>query len=217
MNLSKLLQHPSSRPAGNGITLGTPRFYDMSAPLIFGGTRRRSYRQLLVASGAKSGDRVLDVGCGPGYFARMLAQTVAPKGSVVGIDAAPEMVEYASRKAHSITNCRFESGAAESLSFPDATFDVVVSSLMMHHLPDDLRLQAVREMRRVLRPAGTLLLADFSIPERGAWRLIASITGHFAMQRQVSPPEPFVAAADFTDQRSGDAPPWLHYVRATKR
>jgi ubiquinone/menaquinone biosynthesis C-methylase UbiE len=216
MNLSKLLQHPSSRPAGHGITLGTPRFYDISASLIFGGTRRRSYRQLLVASGAQSGDRVLDVGCGPGFFARMLAQTVGPKGYVVGIDAAPEMVEYATRQARSLPNCRFQSGAAELLSFPDATFDVVVSSLMMHHLPEDLRLKAVREMRRVLQPGGTLLLADFSIPERGAWRVIASITGHFAMQRQVSPPEPLVAEADFDDLRSGDAPPWLHYVRATK-
>ncbi len=216
MNLPKLLQHPSSRPSGHGITLGTPRFYELSAPLLFGGTRRRSYRQLLMASGARSGDRVLDIGCGPGYFARMLAQAVGSKGSVVGADAAPEMIEYASRKARSLPNCRFQSGAAESLAFLDATFDVVVSSLMMHHIPDELRLQAVREMRRVLRPGGTLLLADFTIPRRGAWRLIASITGHDAMQRRVLPLEPQVAEADFTDLRSGDAPPWLHYVRATK-
>jgi SAM-dependent methyltransferase len=87
---------------------------------------------------------------------------------------------------------------------------------MMHHIPDELRLQAVREMRRVLRPGGTLVLADFTIPERGGWRLIASITGHDAMQRRVSPPEPLVTEAGFADLRSGDAKPWLHYVRATK-
>jgi ubiquinone/menaquinone biosynthesis C-methylase UbiE len=216
MNLWKLLQHPSSRPSGHGITLGTPRFYDLSAPLLFAGTRRRSYRQLLLASGVQSGDRVLDVGCGPGYFARMLAQTVGSHGSVVGIDAAPEMIEYANRKARSLPNCRFQSGAAESLAFPDASYDVVVSSLMMHHIPDELRLQAVREMRRVLRPGGRLLLADFTIPQQGGWRLIASITGHDAMERRVSPMEPLLAEAGFTDLRSGDAPPWLHYVQATK-
>lgn len=216
MNLSRLLQHPSSRPSGHGITLGMPRLYDWSAPLLFVGTRQRSYRQLLMASGAQFGDRVLDVGCGPGYFARMLAQAVGPNGSVVGIDAAPEMIEYASRKAHSLPNCRFQSGAAESLAFADACYDVVVSSLMLHHLPDELRLQAVREMWRVLNPGGTLLLADFSIPQQGAWRLIASVTGHNAMRRRVSPLEPLVAQADFTGLRSGDAPPWLHYVRATK-
>jgi ubiquinone/menaquinone biosynthesis C-methylase UbiE len=216
MNLWKLLQHPSSRPSGHGITLGTPRFYDLSAPVLFVGTRRRSYRQLLLASGVQSGDRVLDVGCGPGYFARMLAQTVGSHGSVVGIDAAPEMIEYANRKARSLPNCRFQSGAAESLAFPDASYDVVVSSLMMHHIPDELRLQAVREMRRVLRPGGRLLLADFTIPQQGGWRLIASITGHDAMERRVSPMEPLLAEAGFTDLRSGDAPPWLHYVQATK-
>jgi ubiquinone/menaquinone biosynthesis C-methylase UbiE len=216
MNLWKLLQHPSSRPSGHGITLGTPRFYDLSAPLLFAGTRRRSYRQLLLASGVQSGDRVLDVGCGPGYFARMLAQTVGSHGSVVGIDAAPEMIEYANRKARSLPNCRFQSGAAESLAFPDASYDVVVSSLMMHHIPDELRLQAVREMRRVLSPGGRLLLADFTIPQQGGWRLIASITGHDAMERRVSPMEPLLAEAGFTDLRSGDAPPWLHYVQATK-
>ena len=104
---------------------------------------------------------------------------------------------------------------AQSLAFPNAALDVVVSSLMMHLLPED-RLQAVREMRCVLRPGGTLLLADFTIPERGVWRLVASHTGHTAMQRRVSPLEPLVAEGGFTDLRSGDAPPWLHYVRATK-
>lgn len=207
------LFHPSSRPAGHGITIGTPRFYDLSAALFFGG-RRRAYLTLVAAGGVQRGDRVLDVGCGPGYFARMLAEAVGPEGSVVGTDAAPEMIDYASRKARRLSNCRFQIGTAQSLAFPDAALDVVVSSLMMHHLPKEGRLPAVREMRRVLRPGGTLLLADFTIPERGAWRLVASLTGHSAMQRRVSPLEPLVAEAGFTELRSGDAPPWLHYVRA---
>jgi hypothetical protein len=59
-------------------------------------------------------------------------------------------------------------------------------------------------------------LADFTIPQQGGWRLIASITGHDAMERRVSPMEPLLAEAGFTDLRSGDAPPWLHYVQATK-
>jgi ubiquinone/menaquinone biosynthesis C-methylase UbiE len=157
---------------------------------------------------------VLDVRCGPGYFARILAARVGPEGSVVGIDAAPEMTQYASRKALRLSNCRFQPGTAESLDFPDAAFDVVVSSLVLHHLPEDGRLRAVREMRRVLRPGGTLLVADFRIPERGAWRLIASLTGHAAMQQRVPPLEPLIAEGGFNELHSGDAPPWLHYVRA---
>ena len=214
---SKLF-HPSSRPAGHGITIGTPLIYDLSTPLFFFGTRRRSYRSLMAAAGVKAGHRVLDVGCGPGYFVRMLAEAVGPTGSAAGIDAAPEMIDYARRKARRLPNCRFESGSAEALPFPDASFDVVASSLMLHHIPDELRLQAATEMRRVLRPGGTVLLADFTIPERGAWHLLAAITGHAGGQmiRRVSPLEPLVAEAGFTGPVSGEAPPWLHYVRATK-
>lgn len=219
MNESKLF-HPSARPAGHGITIGTPGLYDLSAGLFFFGARRRSYGKLMEAAGVKGGDRTLDIGCGPGYFARMLAEAVGPAGSAVGIDAAPEMVEYASRKARRLSNCRFEVGTAESLAFPDTSFDVVVSSLMMHHLPDEVRLQAVGEMKRVLRPGGTLLLADFMIPTRGGWRIVAALTGHTAarsMVRRVSPLEPLVKDAGFNQVRSDDAPPWLHYVRATKQ
>lgn len=205
----------SSRPAGHGITIGTPRRYDLFAAAHFWG-RRRAYRTLLAASGVRSGDRVLDVGCGPGYLARMMARAVGSEGSVVGIDAAPEMTEYAGRRARHLPSCRFEPGDAQSLAFPDATFDVVVSSLLIHHLPEDGRPRAVREMLRVLRPGGTLLLADFRIGGGAIPRLVASLTGTAAMERRVPPLEPLVAEAGFAQLRSGDAPPWLHYVGAVK-
>jgi ubiquinone/menaquinone biosynthesis C-methylase UbiE len=224
MSDSQLLS-PSARPAGHGITLGTPRIYDLTAGLLFFGTRRRSYRELLLAAAVGLGDRVLDIGCGPGYFARMLAETVGPHGSVVGIDAAPEMVDYARRKARRLPNCRFQTGAAQTLPFPDGAFDVVTSSLMLHHVPEEDRLTSVGEMKRVLRPGGRLLLAEFSLPQDGVWRIVAAITGHAGkgalfnqrkMVERVSPVEPIVAEAGFSALRSGDAPPWLHYVMATR-
>jgi ubiquinone/menaquinone biosynthesis C-methylase UbiE len=215
-NLEGKLFRPSSRPAGHGVTIGTPRFYALSGAVFFGAGRRRMYRRLLTAAGVRPGHHVLDVGCGPGYLARMLADAVGPEGSVVGIDAAPEMTEYASRKARRLSNCRFQPGTAEALAFPDAAFDVVVSSLVMHHIPEEARLRAVGEMSRVLRPGGTLLIADFAIPKQGPGRLVASLTGHAAMEHRVPPLEPLVAAAGFSEPQSGASPPWLHYVRATK-
>src|SRR6266511_3048766 len=86
-----------------------------------------------------------------------------------------------------LPNCRFQPGAAESLAFPDSAFDVVASSLIVHHLPEEGRLEAVCEMPRVLCPGGTLLLADFRMPERDAWRLLGSLHGAAAMQRRVPP------------------------------
>ena len=214
MRLNSLF-HPSSGPVGHGITIGTPRLYELFAATHFLG-RRRSYRTLLAASGVREGDRVLDVGCGPGYFARIIAQGVGPGGSVVGVDAAPEMTEYASRKARHLSNCRFEPGTAEALAFPDASFDVVVSSLVVHHLPEDQRQRAVREMLRVLRPGGALLLADFRVGDGALARLVASLTGSAAMAERVPPLEPLVAGAGFAELRSGEAPPWLQYVRAVR-
>jgi len=148
----------------------------------------------------------------------MIAKAVGPQGSVVGIDAAPEMIEYASRRARRLENCSFQAGSAEALPFPDASFDLVVSSLMVHHLPAGARVEAAREMHRVLRTRGTVLIADFSIPDRGVWNVIASITGHSSKkwQHRTTPLEPLVTEADFSDVRSGDVPPLLHYVRATK-
>lgn len=219
------LFHASARPAGHGITIGAPRIYDLSADLAFFGTRRRSYRTLVEAAGVRAGDRVLDVGCGPGYFARLLGEAVGSDGSVVGVDAAPEMVDYARRKGRRLPNCSFQTGAAQALAFPNAAFDVVVSSLVLHHLPEEDRLRSVKEMQRVLRPGGRLLLADFSIPQKGVWRLVASITGHTGkgglfnqrkMLERLSPLEPILAGAGFSDLRPGDAPPWLDYVTATR-
>src|SRR6476660_521715 len=123
MNLGSLL-HGSSRPASaTGRTIGTPRRYDFITATLFAGRRRSSFRKLAAAAGIQPGDRVLDVGCGTGYFVRMLAEVVGPKGSVVGVDAAPEMVSYAVSRSRSATNVTYELGSAGALSFPDATFD----------------------------------------------------------------------------------------------
>lgn len=208
--------HGSSRPASpTGRTIGTPRRYDLVTSVLFAGRRRDSFRALAAASGVTSGDRVLDVGCGTGYFARMLAETVGPRGSVVGVDAAPEMVTHAASRSRSAVNVTFEVGSAGALSFPDSSFDVVVSSLTLHHLDHADQLPAVREMHRVLRPGGAILIAEFQAPTGSAWRLLLGPTGLASMAHAVPHVEALVAQAGFAEIELGEVRPVLKYVRAT--
>jgi ubiquinone/menaquinone biosynthesis C-methylase UbiE len=207
----------SARPATvTGHTLAAPRAYDAFANLFFFGRRRATYRALANAARVRPGQRVLDVGCGTGYFVRLLAQTVGPDGVVVGIDASPEMIDYARRTSRALNNCEFSVEAAEALSLPDQRFDVVVSSLFLHHLPPEIQSRAVGEMQRVLRPGGALLIAEAQTPRGGIWRLIGNLHGYDRMARAVPDIEAVVARAGFDQIRGGEAPPWLRYVYAIK-
>jgi ubiquinone/menaquinone biosynthesis C-methylase UbiE len=209
----------SAHPAHTrGHTLGAPRFYELTANFLFLGRRRASFQALIATAGVAPGQRVLDVGCGTGYFARLLGQAVGPRGLVVGVDASPEMVGYARRRAGRDDRLRFEVGTAEALAFPAEHFDVVATSLMLHHLPADLQPLAVGELARVLRPAGTLLIADAMTPPPDlGWRLFATLTGHLHMAGMVPDLAALTAQAGLVDVRSGEIPPWLRYVRAVKR
>ncbi len=214
--LSRIRGSPH-RAATRGHTLGAPRLYDLFANIFFLGHRRATFQALIAAAGVQPCQRVLDVGCGTGYFARLLAQAIGPQGRVVGIDPSPAMISYASRQTSRAENCQFQVGTAEALEFPAENFDVVVSSLVMHHLPEDLRVDALREMRRVLRPGGTLLVAEAQTPRHGlGCRLLARVHGYDRMARLVPHLEPLAAQAGFGAVRTGEAPPWLRYVRAVK-
>jgi SAM-dependent methyltransferase len=100
------------------------------------------------------GDRVLDVACGTGALALAVADRVGSHGSVVGLDANPQMLAVARRKP---TAVEWIEGRAEALPLPDASFDAVVSQFGLMFFDD--RAGALREMMRVLRPRGRLAVA----------------------------------------------------------
>ena len=207
---------PHAAPAHSHV-LGAPRLYDIVVDVFFFGRRRATFQALIGAAGVQPGQRVLDVGCGTGYFARLLARAVGPDGLVVGIDPSTEMIAHARRKAGRAGNCQFRVGTAESLDFPDDHFEVVVSSLVLHHLPEDLRVPALREMRRVLRPGGTLLVAEAQVPRHGlGWRLLARLHGYDKRARMVPALGRMAADVGFGEIRTGEAPPWLRYACAVK-
>jgi ubiquinone/menaquinone biosynthesis C-methylase UbiE len=213
--LAHLVPRASRSASTRGHTLGAPRVYDTLVELWFVGRRRALCTSLVSAAGVAPGQRVLDVGCGTGYLASLLAEKVGPAGFVVGLDASGEMIAYAARR-HGRANCQFRLGTAESLDLPDEHFDVVVSSLFMHHLPDDLHATALAEMHRVLRPGGTLLIAEAQLPRARGWRLLARLHGLDRMASAVAGLETRLTQANFEQLRGGEAPPWLRYVRATR-
>jgi ubiquinone/menaquinone biosynthesis C-methylase UbiE len=114
---------------------------------------------LIEAGGATDGDDVLDVGCGPGYLTKRLVRAVGAEGRLAGIDPSPEAIAYAKRGVPGKVDLRV--AVAERLPYPDRSFDVVYCVLALHHIEPSQRLSALREMGRVLRADGTLLVAEF--------------------------------------------------------
>jgi ubiquinone/menaquinone biosynthesis C-methylase UbiE len=106
------------------------------------------------AAGVKAGDHVLDVACGTGALTLAVAERVKPGGSVVGLDANPQMLAVARRNPMPI---EWIEAPAEALPLPDESFDAVVSQFGLMFFQD--RAAALREMKRVLRPGGRLAVA----------------------------------------------------------
>lgn len=119
----------------------------------------------------KSGDRVVDLGSGFGPATRLLADQVGPSGSVVAIDPTRSLrlVLRARTSVIRQTDVTVSDGTAESMPLPDQSVDAVMSLNAMHHM-DDLE-QAARELFRVLKPGGKVLLIDeqFGEPEHSMY------------------------------------------------
>lgn len=188
-----------TQPTTTGHTIGWAEHYDLFVQLLALG-RAKALRQLTIDQAQiQSGEAVLDVGCGTGDLTLLAKQRVGAAGRVCGIDAGPEMIEVARRKAakrHTEIDFRVE--PIEALTFPDQSFDVVLSSLMMHHLPDDLKPRALAEIRRVLKPGGRVLIADFKRPTDRLGRGLLGLTMHGHMRQGTQDLPALLEEAGFT-------------------
>lgn len=164
-----LLEAPA-RPT-SGIVMDMGWRYDLMVrvadTLLFRGGLRRLEGRTLELAALERGEHVLDVGCGTGELALRASRLVGEEGEVVAIDPGPRQIARARAKAAARgVAVDFGTGVIERLDFPPARFDVVLSTLMMHHLPDDVKRHGIAEVGRVLRPGGRVVIADFNRPER---------------------------------------------------
>ena len=133
--------------------------YDFFVVLLgYGKTHKITVINLL---NLKSEDNLLDVGCGTGTLLT-LAKEKYPNTDMIGVDIDSEVLSIARRKSQK-ANLKIEYVEASSakLPFADESFNVVVSSLVFHHLPTDIKIQTIKEIYRVLKRNGRFLLADF--------------------------------------------------------
>jgi SAM-dependent methyltransferase len=143
-----------------------------------GASKSRHYAAALVDLVAPAvGSHVLDIATGTGVVAVAAAQRVGPTGQVVATDFVAEWAPYVAESAAEagVANVTFEVMSAEALALPDAAFDAVLCQFGLMFVPD--KLLALREMRRVLKPGGTLGLAVWSVAERVGLFTVAGIIG----------------------------------------
>jgi len=188
-------------PQTSGIVLHWGPLYDLLSDRFL----RPSEASIRALSLVKAGDKVLDVGCGPGRLTLAAQTWAAPGGEAHGVDPSPEMIAVARRNAAKRgLGAQFQLGVAEALPFADATFDVVLNRLMLHHLPGDLKARGLAEMRRVLKPGGVCLVVDFAPAKTGHWRFVAQhLLGPRMMEIDVHAYVPLLEAAGFTQVETG--------------
>jgi ubiquinone/menaquinone biosynthesis C-methylase UbiE len=198
-----------------GHTINWARYYDLLVSMLTLGRSGSMRERTVELAEITAGEDVLDVGCGTGDLTMVAGKRSGAAGRVHGIDAAPEMIAVARRKAARLgLKIDYSVAAAEDLPFADSSFDVVLSSLVMHHLPDDLKRTALAEIRRVLRPGGRLLVIDLKRSSGRSNHLSPVLLLHRHMSHGVQDLPQVLEDAGFTSVESGEAVfGWLGFAR----
>jgi ubiquinone/menaquinone biosynthesis C-methylase UbiE len=188
-------QHGESGKASdketNGLIMNGGWRYDLMGwfcdTFLFRGQWRKLRQRTVELAHIQPGEQVLDVGCGTGTLAIEVLSRGGRAGRVVGIDPGIQQIARARAKAaRRNLPIEFQIGVIEQLAFPDQTFDVVLSTLMMHHLPASLKRQGLAEIVRVLKPGGRLIIADFQHKQERQGRAAHFLAGGSSMRDVVA-------------------------------
>lgn len=174
--LIKMSKHPRGLSSETLDTQGMPLdvvapIYDRCCAKIGLGSAFR--HETIRYAELKRGEHVLDVGCGTGVLTRFAAAVVGSGGRAIGIDPAAKMIEIAKKNAEKEkSQADFKLAVIESLPFEENSFDCVLSSAMLHHLPPYLKHNGLAEVFRVLKPGGRIVLVDIDRPQNPLWWIL---------------------------------------------
>ncbi len=196
-----------------------------AAPISFDGAQARSLEAVyqtpdLIAQRARvlellapaTGERILDIGTGPGLLAYDLARLVGPGGRIVGVDISADMLAIAGERLAGLSQAQCIKGDAIDLGLDDGGFDAVVSTQVHEYVADMPR--ALGELHRVLRPGGRVLILDtdwrsivwHSSDEARMARMLTCWDDHLADPHLPAKLGPLLAAAGFEVRRVEIAP-----------
>jgi len=155
--------------------------------------------RVIAGASIQNGEHVLDVGCGTATLL-IAAKSRSPLAQMVGVDPDERALAIAREKiAQHQVEVEIVQAGAEHLPFPTSCFDLVMSTLVFHHLPTEIKQRAIQEIYRVLTPGGRFLLADFGKPEGLLLRIF------FALGALVQADE----ARSIQDNKAGKLPLFL--------
>lgn len=206
-------------PATRGSVIRWAGGYDTLVNLLTLGHANLLREQSVALGNLSAGLNVLEVGCGTGEIALRARKQVGESGTVMGIDASPEMINVARNKAlDQHLQIEYRVGIIEALPYPDNSFDVVFSSMMMHHLPSDVKRAGLQEIYRVLKPQGRLVVVDMNRPSGGAGKIMLLLSMHGSLKQGVQDLVPLVAEFGFTQiETKSFRIALLGYLRASKK
>ena len=208
----------ANAPAGS--MQGYGHTYDLMTGLMSLGHEGGLRQATIELAHITPGEKILEVGCGTGTLT-LAAKKAGGAGSLVcGIDIAPDMVETARSKALKAgAEIDFRVARIQEIPFATGTFDLVLSSLMLHHVPgDDAKRQGMQEVLRVLRPGGRLLIVDVAPPANHLLRGLATLlVGHGMMAHGVGEYRGLLESVGFAAVETGPTKsPFLGYLSGKK-